>query len=27
VHVKMDPDRITPTASLAAIRKAALAAG
>jgi acetolactate synthase-1/2/3 large subunit len=27
VHVKMDPDRITPTASLAAIRKAALATG
>jgi hypothetical protein len=25
--VKMDPDRITPTASLAAIRKAALATG
>jgi acetolactate synthase-1/2/3 large subunit len=27
VHVKMDPDRTTPTASLAAIRKAALATG
>ncbi len=27
VHVKMDPDRITPTASLAAIRKAALGTG
>ena len=27
VHVKMDPDQITPTASLAAIRKAALATG